>query len=82
MPHPAYTPMRSGSAVPAAPASVMARSAAATANWLTRSTPASLVNQRSGSKATVAAAAGFGNSGNTGATADSAAIKRSKSAST
>src|SRR5262245_17735603 len=70
--------MRSGAAS-SAPASRTARLAAATASWLTRSTPGScsLVNQRASSKATVAAAAGLASSGNTVCTADSPRINAS-----
>ena len=57
--------------------------AAATASWLTRSTPGScsLVNQRSASNAATAAAAGLGSSGKTGCTADSPRISASNTAS-
>src|SRR5262245_44551361 len=72
--------MRSGAAS-RAPASSTARLAAATASWLTRSTPGScsLVNQRDSSNATVAAAAGRASSGNTACTAESPRISASNS---
>src|SRR5215831_1812970 len=64
--------MRCGAAS-SPPESRTARLAAATASWLTRSTPGScsLVNQCDSSNSTVAAAAGLASSGNTACTADS-----------
>src|SRR5512134_2304481 len=74
-------PMRSGSAS-APPASASASVAAPTAIWLTRSTPGScsLVNQRASSNGATAAAAGLGNWGNTGCTAETPRITASNTA--